>query len=123
MPDTTALHKNRLLAALPADTAARLLPHLELIRLSLNSVLFEPGDSQRYAYFPTDAIVCQLYETDSGASAEVSSVGSDGMVSVSLFMGGDIALYRTVVLNAGQAYRLKAQKLKEEFDRGGDFQR
>ena len=94
----------------------RLFSHLELIELPLGKVLYESGDTQRYVYFPTNCIVSLLYVLESGASAEISVVGNDGIVGVSLFMGGSSSLNRAVVQSAGWAYRLSGQRLKDEFN-------
>lgn len=123
MPERSAIQRNRLLSALSSDVMHRLFPHLELVPLPLGKVLHESGENLNYTYFPTDAIVSQLYETESGSSAEVASVGCDGMEGVSLLMGGEIAMYRTIVLNAGYAYRIPGRRLKEEFNRSDELQR
>jgi len=113
--------QNHLLAALPADAYARLLPHLEPIRLPLGMVLFEPGESRRYAYFPADAIVSLLNVMESGASAEIAVVGNDGVADISSFMGGDAMPSRAVVQSAGYGYRLSRKVIKDEFNRHGEF--
>lgn len=112
---------NHLLAALSAEAYNRLLPHLELITLSLSKVLYESGDTLRYVYFPTDAIVSLLYVMESGASAEISVVGNEGIIGIALFMGGESTTSRAIVQSEGQAYRLKAQYLKDEFNRHGEL--
>jgi CRP-like cAMP-binding protein len=114
---------NHLLAALPADEYARILPNLELIPMPLGHVLYEPGVQMRHVYFPTTSIVSLLYVMENGASAEIAVVGNEGVVGVSLFMGGESTTSRAVVQSDGHAYRLKAQLLKEEFFRGGPMQR
>jgi len=115
--------QNRLLAALPADDYARLLPNLELIPMPLGHVLYEPGVQMRHVYLPTTCIVSLLYVMEDGASAEIAVVGNEGVVGVSLFMGGESTTSRAVVQSDGHAYRLKAQLLKEEFFRAGPMQR
>lgn len=80
--------QNHLLAALPAEVYSRLLPHLEFITLPLGKVLYESGDTLRHVYFPIDSIVSLLYVMKSGASAEISVVGNEGLIGVALFMGG-----------------------------------
>lgn len=117
----TPLH-NHLLAALPADIQQRIFPHLELIPLPLGTVLYESGDTLRYVYFPVDSIVSLLYVMENGASAEISVVGNDGMVGVSLFMGGDSTPSRAAVQSAGSAFRLLGKRLKDEFNRHGGMQ-
>ena len=113
--------QNHLLAALPPAIQQRLFPMLELVPLPLGKVLYESGDTMRYVYFPTDSIVSLLYVMESGASAEISVVGKDGIVGVSLFMGGESTSSRDVVQSAGSAYRLAGQKLKDEFNRHSEL--
>lgn len=115
------IEQNHLLGVIPADVQQRIFPHLELVDLPLGKVLYESGDTLRYVYFPTDAIVSLLYVMESGASAEISVIGNDGMVGVSLFMGGESTTNRAVVQSAGSAYRLSGQRLKDEFNRHGAF--
>jgi len=109
--------QNQLLVVIPAAVQQRIFPQLELVSLPLGKVLYESGDTLRYVYFPTDAIVSLLYVMESGASAEISVIGNDGMVGVSLFMGGESTTNRAVVQSAGSAYRLTGQRLKDEFNR------
>jgi len=111
--------QNHLLAALPASDYARLAPHLEPIPLKLGEVLYEPGVQLRYVYFPTTSIVSLLYVMEDGASAEIAIVGNEGILGISLFMGGETTPSRAVVQSAGHGYRLKAQLLKDEFQRFG----
>jgi len=111
--------QNHLLAALPAGDYERLAPHLELIPLKLGEVLYEPGVRLRYVYFPTTSIVSLLYVMEDGASAEIAIVGNEGILGISLFMGGETTPSRAVVQSAGYGYRLKAQLLKDEFQRFG----
>jgi len=111
--------QNHLLAALPASDYERLAPHLELIPLKLGEVLYEPGVQLRYVYFPTTSIVSLLYVMEDGASAEIAIVGNEGILGISLFMGGETTPSRAVVQSAGYGYRLKAQLLKDEFQRFG----
>jgi CRP-like cAMP-binding protein len=108
--------QNYLLAALPPAIQQRLFPRLELVPLPLGKVLYESGDTLRYVYFPTDSIVSLLYVMESGASAEISVVGNEGIVGVSLFMGGESTPSRAVVQSAGSAYRMPGQQLKNEFN-------
>ncbi|HEY9459321.1 MAG TPA: Crp/Fnr family transcriptional regulator [Paralcaligenes sp.] len=115
-------HQNHLLAALPSDDYKRLLPGLEPIPLSLGDVLYESGVQMRSVFFPTTSIVSLLYVMEDGASAEIAVVGREGIVGVSLFMGGETTPSRAVVQSAGQAYRLKGQRLKDEFNRNGPMQ-
>ena len=115
--------QNHLLAALPADDFARLLPHLELVPMPLGQVLHESGCSMRHVYFPTDSIVSLLYVMEDGASAEIAVVGNDGIVGIAVFMGGNTMPSRAVVQSAGHAYRLTGQLLRDEFESGGPMQR
>ena len=117
MPQTKGPKQNHLLAILPTDVQERLLPHMELIELPLGKVLYESGDTLRYVYFPTNSIVSLLYVMESGASAEISVVGNEGLIGVALFMGGESTTSRAIVQSAGQAYRLLGQRLKDEFNR------
>lgn len=120
MSPSGAPFRNQLLAALATDAYARLMPYLELVELELGAVLYEPGVLMRHVYFPADAIVSLLYVMENGSSAEIAVVGCDGMVGISLFMGGETTPSRAVVQSAGQAYRLKGQTLKDAFH-GADF--
>jgi CRP-like cAMP-binding protein len=117
-----APQQNHLLAGTPAEVQERLFPDLELVSMPLGKVLYESGDVMRHVYFPTDSIVSLLYVMASGASAEISVVGNDGIVGVSLFMGGESTPSRAIVQSAGFAYRLLAQRLKDEFNRHGEMQ-
>jgi CRP-like cAMP-binding protein len=110
---------NLLIEALPAKVQARVLPHLELVELSLGEVLYESGGTLGYVYFPIDAIVSLLYVMEDGASAEISVVGTEGMIGVTLFMGGESTPSRAVVQSAGKAWRLSGRRLKDEFDHHG----
>ena len=111
--------QNELLAALPAEQWQRWQPHLEYADMPLGNVLYEPGDTLTHAYFPTTAIVSLLYVMKNGESAEIAVVGNDGVVGVSLFMGGGSTSSRALVQSAGGAYRLPAELMKREFDQGG----
>jgi CRP-like cAMP-binding protein len=115
--------QNTLLAALSPAEYGRLANDLELITLTLGEVLYEAGQAMTYAYFPLDCIVSLLYVMKNGESAEIAIVGNDGMIGVPLFMGGESTQSRAIVQNAGHAYRLKSQVLKDEFSSGGALQR
>jgi CRP-like cAMP-binding protein len=115
-------NQNHLLAALPTAEFERLAAHLELVPLPLGEVLYEPGSQLQHAYFPTTAIVSLHYVMESGASAETAGVGNEGVVGISLFMGGDTTPSSAVVQTAGHAYRLESRRLKDEFKRGGLMQ-
>jgi CRP-like cAMP-binding protein len=112
-------HQNLLLDALPAGAYDRLAAHLELIPMRLGDVLYESGEELRYVYFPTTAIVSLLYVMEDGASAEIAIVGNEGILGISLFMGGETTPSRAVVQSAGHGFRLKAALLKNEFGRFG----
>jgi CRP-like cAMP-binding protein len=111
--------QNHLLDALPAGDYERLVPHLELVPMGLGDVLYESGVQLRYVYFPTTAILSLLYVMEDGASAEIAIVGNEGILGISLFMGGETTPSRAVVQSAGHAFRLKADLLKTEFGRFG----
>jgi CRP-like cAMP-binding protein len=111
--------QNHLLAALPEEVKVRIFPYLELEKLKLGQVMYEAGDKLAYVHFPVDAIVSLLYVMESGASAEISVVGNEGLIGVALFMGGESTSSRAVVQSAGHAYRLKGSMLTEEFNRHG----
>jgi CRP-like cAMP-binding protein len=111
--------QNRLLEALPDGEWERWLPHLEAVEMPLGKVLYEPGARLTHVYFPTTSIVSLLYVMEDGASAEIAVVGHDGLVGISLFMGGESTTNRAVVQSAGQGFRLKANLLMLEFNRAG----
>jgi len=115
--------QNHLLAALPAAELAHLAAHLEPVPLPLGKMLYEPGIQLAHAYFPTTAIVSLHYVMASGASAETAGVGNEGVVGISLFMGGDTTPSSAVVCTAGHAYRMERRLLQQEFERGGALQR
>jgi CRP-like cAMP-binding protein len=114
--------QNHLLAALPEAELERLSPHLELVPLPLGEMLYEPARRLEYAYFPTSAIVSLHYVMESGMSAEAAGVGNEGVVGISLFMGGATTSSSAVVQTAGHGYRLPRRLLKQEFDRAGPIQ-
>ncbi|MGI8641029.1 MAG: Crp/Fnr family transcriptional regulator [Pyrinomonadaceae bacterium] len=115
--------KNYLLAALPAGEFLHFEPKLESVAFKLGDVLYESGDKMDYVYFPTTAIVSMLYVMENGATAEIGVVGNDGIIGISLFMGGDTTTSRAIIQSAGAALRMKAKDLKAEFARGGVFQK
>jgi len=110
---------NQLLAALPDADWQRWRPQLELVDLPLGKVLYESGAALTHVVFPTNAIVSLLYVMQDGASAEIAVVGREGIVSISLFMGGGSTPSRAVVQSAGQGFRMTARAINEEFDRAG----
>jgi CRP-like cAMP-binding protein len=113
----TSPRSNHLLASLPDAEWQRWLPQLELVDMPLGQVLYESGRVLSHVYFPTTAIVSLLYVMEDGASAEIAVVGFDGVVGISLFMGGESTPSRAVVQSAGQGFRLRSQVIKEEFNR------
>jgi CRP-like cAMP-binding protein len=115
--------QNYLLAALTREESVRIFPHLELVPMLLGDALYEPGIPMRHVYFPSTSIVSLLYVMEDGASAEIAVVGNEGIVGVSLFMGGETTTSRAVVQSAGHAYRLTGQLLKDAFFRAGPMQR
>lgn len=120
-PPTHSPMQNHLLAALSPETQARIFPHLELVALPLGNVLYESGDTLRHVYFPTDSIISLLYVMENGSSAEISVVGNEGLIGVSLFMGGESTPSRAIVQSSGHAYRLSGQRIKAEFNFHGDM--
>ncbi len=111
--------KNRLLSVLPEPVWERWLPQVETIDLRLGQVVYESGATLSHVYFPTNAIISLLYVTENGQSAEIAVVGNEGIVGISLFMGGESTTSRAVVQSAGYAIRLNAQTLKDEFNQNG----
>jgi len=112
MPDPK---RNHLLASLPNEEWKRWEPMLEQVELPLGLVLYESGTTLSHVYFPTTAIVSLLYVMENGASAEIAVVGNEGIVGISLFMGGETTPSRAVVQSAGKGYRLSAESMKTEF--------
>ena len=115
--------KNHLLAALPREEYELMLPHLGRVSFKLGEVVYESGGQMDYIYFPTTAIISLLYVMENGSSAEMGMAGNEGLVGVALFMGGNTMPNRAVVQRAGGAVRMKAKVLRDEFARGGGFQR
>lgn len=114
---------NRLLACLPDADRDRIFHHLDLVPMALGQVVYESGVTLRHVYFPIDCIVSLLYVMTDGDSSETAMVGNEGVVGISLFMGGDATTGRAVVQSDGHAFRLKAAVLKQEFSRAGALQR
>ena len=119
MPTTHSPNQNHLLAALPRPEFERLSPHLELVPMPLGEAIYESGGKLQHVYFPTTSIVSLLYVLADGASAEIAVVGNDGLVGISLFMGGGSTPSRALVQSAGHGFRLSARKMKDEFDQAG----
>jgi CRP-like cAMP-binding protein len=118
-PSPASPMQNHLLAELPTAEQRRWLPHLEFVDMPLGEVMYEAGVTLTHVYFPTTAIVSLLYVMENGASGEIAVVGNEGIVGVSLFMGGGSTPSRGVVQSAGHGYRLKAQLMKDEFNKSG----
>jgi CRP-like cAMP-binding protein len=123
MSERPVQNQNYLLAALPADVFERLKPHLELVSMPLGQVLYESGGQLQHVYFPLTAILSLHYITESGASAEIAGVGNEGVLGISLFMGGNTTPSRATVQTAGSGYRLKGALMMEEFNRAGPMLR
>ncbi len=115
-------NQNHLLAALPAAEFEPLAEHLKLVAMALGEMIYEPGRPMQHAYFPTTAIVSLHCALESGASTEAAGVGHEGVVGISLVMGGDTTPSSAVVQTAGHAYRLESGLLKQEFNRAGMLQ-
>jgi CRP-like cAMP-binding protein len=119
MPKLNEFKKNHLLSSLPEPEWKRWSTSLERVDMPLGQVLYEPGIALNYVYFPLTSIVSLLYVMENGASAEIAVVGNEGIVGVSLFMGGESTPSRAVVQSAGVGCRLKSQVMKAEFNRAG----
>jgi len=117
MANTRDPKQNHLLAALPQAEWERWLPQLEWVDMPLGHVVYESGGTQSHVYFPTTSIVSLLYVMENGASAEIAVVGNEGVVGISLFMGGESTPSRAVVQSAGHGFRLSSSVIKEEFNR------
>ncbi|MES2934681.1 MAG: Crp/Fnr family transcriptional regulator [Pseudomonadota bacterium] len=116
-------NQNHLLAALPGDEFGRISPFLELVPMLLGDVIYESGGKLQHVYFPTTSIISLSHQLENGGSSESAGVGNEGVVGISLFMGGNTTSSRAVVQTGGYAYRLKAQVLMEEFNRAGPVMR
>ena len=113
---------NRLLAVLPPESYERLAPHIEPVTFSLGEVVYESGGHMRYVFFPTTSHISLLYTMIDGSTAEMGLVGNEGIVGISLFMGGETTPNRAMVQGGGGAFRMKARAMLDEFKRGGEFQ-
>jgi len=122
MPAAPAPTHNQILAALPAADYQRLLPQLESVEIRLGRSLYESGGQPQHVYFPVEGIVSLLYVTQGGNSAELAVIGREGMIGISLFLGGETTPNRAVVQSACKAYRLPAYVLKAQFAEGGALQ-
>jgi CRP-like cAMP-binding protein len=114
--------ENRLLAALPSKAYERLSPSLEWITFALGEVVYESGAHMQYVYFPTTSHISLLYTMIDGSTAEMGLVGKEGVVGISLFMGGETTPNRAMVQGGGGAFRMKSKAMLDEFKRGGEFQ-
>jgi CRP-like cAMP-binding protein len=123
MPTAHATTQNHLLAAFPQSEYERVSPDLELVEMPLGKVLSESGGRMQHVYFPTTSVVSIMYVLADGCAAEMGVVGNEGIVGISLFMGGNTTPSRAVVRGAGHAYRLDATRLQAEFNRGGAVMR
>ena len=114
--------ENRLISSFPPEVHDRLRPNLQPVALSLGEVVYEAGSRPEYVYFPTGAVVSLLYSMENGATAEVGLTGNDGIVGIAIFLGGDTTPNRAIVQIAGEALKMRARFLQEEFARGGPVQ-
>lgn len=122
MPPPHSAKLNRILAALPLASYTRLLPLLEFVPMPAGHVIYEPGLPIRHLYFPTTSIVARLYETESGACTQTGIIGNEGVAGNSVLFGAENSLVRMVVQSSGNAFRIKADLLKREFELGGELQ-
>ncbi|MGI8655220.1 MAG: Crp/Fnr family transcriptional regulator [Pyrinomonadaceae bacterium] len=113
---------NRLLALLPDDEYKRIGPHLEPVTLAVGDIVYESGVPMKHVYFPVTAIISRLYTTENGVTAQIGLVGNEGVIGTALFMGDDRTPNHAIAQAAGQALRLKAGILQDEFKRCGKFQ-
>ena len=120
-PSPASPLQNHILRALPTGARERLFPHLNLVALRGGDVLYESGAPLRQVYFPIDCVISLLYVLENGASAEISVVGNEGAVGLSLFIGGETTTSRAIVHSAGSAYRLTGRRLRAEFEGHGDM--
>jgi len=122
MPAPQSPNQNHLLAAMPTAEFERLAPHLEPVELLLGDVLYESGGQLQHVYFPTTAILSLHYVMENGSSSEIAGVGNEGVLGISLFMGGNTTPSRAVVQTGGLGYRLKTKLMLDEFKRAGPMQ-
>lgn len=123
LPAQHSPSQNHLLGALPIEIVERLSAHLELIKMPLGEVIYASGDQTQYVYFPTNAIISLHYVMENGASAEIAGVGNEGVLGISVFMGGNTTPSWATVQTAGYGYRLKGRLMMEEFNRAGPMMR
>ncbi|HEY4713324.1 MAG TPA: Crp/Fnr family transcriptional regulator [Aquirhabdus sp.] len=122
-PTLPSPKQNGILAALPAKDYERILPDLQLVEMPLNWKVSESGDHVNYLHFPTSGIVSLMYALEDGSTSETALVGNEGLVGISIFMGGESVPTSTEVQSVGQAYRLSRKVMKHEFALGGQLQR
>ena len=115
------VQQNQLLAELPVDDRIRLKDHLAIVALPRGKVLCESGSTPSYVYFPTTSIISLLHITSNGGTSEVAVVGSEGLVGLSLFTGGEAPPEQTKVQTGGEGYQLRADIAKDEVNRGGSM--
>lgn len=120
---STSLQQNHLLSGLDLTDMERLMAHLELVKMPIGKMLYEPNEPQKYAYFPTTCIISLHYVMESGASAEAAGVGNEGMLGVCLFMGSNATPSSAVVQTSGEAFRLERSLLMKEFEQLASFQK
>lgn len=113
--------QNHILKSLPLDVYERITPHLHLIEMPLGEVLHETRDTLDYVYFPVNCIISLLCTMKNGSSSEIAIIGFEGLVGVSLFLGGKSMAYRTVVQSGGYAYRIKQYIFMQEFARHNEL--
>lgn len=117
MQYTNKIYKNQLLSALPSDVRARWEKQIELINLPLGEVLYESSEKMNYVYFPEDCIASLLFVLENGASTEIAVVGHEGLIGISIFMGGETTPNRAVIQSAGKSFRVPSHFVKDEFHR------
>ena len=122
LPQASDAVRNLLLCALPPAELEYLLPHLQPMTFSLGQIVYEPGESIECCYFPTDSVVSLLYTMQDGTTAEMGLVGNEGVLGVALFLGGESTCSRAIVPVAGDALRLSAKILREEFTQSRPLQ-
>ncbi len=109
--------ENRLLSAIPEEALARLYKYMDIVTLSRNEVIYSSGTALTSVLFPVDAVVSLIYDLADGSSTEIAMIGREGLVGVAVFMGGESTPSRAIVINAGSAFRIPANRIKDEFDR------
>src|SRR5712691_9844533 len=122
MPVPPTPRQNHLLAALPPAVYERLLPSLERVPMPLGEIIYTSGSALQFLYFPTTCIVSLVYVMADGASAEIALTGCEGLLGVTLFLGGQSTPSQAVVQSAGHAYRIRSKLIKHEFYQGGPVQ-